>query len=150
MSTAAGDAGDAATSASRDPVRAAGGVVWRRGDTGVEVVVVHRPRYDDWSFPKGKLEPGEEFAAAARREVLEETGFVCEAGDELPPVTYTDHRGRPKVVRYWIMQVVRGEFTPNDEVDRLEWLPLTEAAQRLTYGHDAALLSTFAAGDPGR
>lgn len=129
-----------------EPVRAAGGVVWRRGAAGIEVVVVRRPRYDDWSFPKGKLDPGEDFATAAWREVLEETGFDCEAGDELPAVTYTDHRGRPKVVRYWTMQVVRGEFTPNDEVDRLEWLPLGDAARRLTYEHDAGVLAAFAAG----
>lgn len=140
---------DAVASAAPDAVRAAGGVVWRRGDAGIEVVVVHRPRYDDWSFPKGKLDPDEDFATAAWREVLEETGFDCEAGEELPPVAYTDHRGRPKVVRYWTMQVVRGDFTPNDEVDRLEWLPLVEAARRLTYEHDAGILAAFAARGPG-
>lgn len=131
-----------------DPVRAAGGVVWRRTPDGVEVVVVHRPRYDDWSFPKGKLEPGEDFVGAAWREVLEETGLVCELGDELPPVAYTDHRGRPKIVRYWAMEVVRGEFAPNVEVDLLEWLPPADAARRLTYEHDAGVLAAFAAGLP--
>lgn len=131
------------------PVRAAGGVVWRRGASGIEVVVVHRPRYDDWSFPKGKLDPGEDFVTAAHREVLEETGFDCDIADELPPVTYTDHRGRPKVVRYWAMQVVRGEFAPNDEVDRLEWLPLDDAARRLSHEHDVGMLAAFATGRPG-
>lgn len=144
-----GDAADAGASSAPDLVRAAGGVVWRPGVAGIEVVVVHRPRYDDWSFPKGKLEPGEDFVAAARREVLEETGFVCETGDELATVTYVDHRGRPKVVRYWAMQVVDGRFVANDEVDHLEWLSLVDATGRLTHQRDIELLASLAAGRPG-
>lgn len=140
MSADAADAGDSVASAAPDPVRAAGGVVWRRGSTGVEVAVVHRPRYDDWSFPKGKLEPGEDFATAAWREVLEETGFDCEAGDELATVNYVDHRGRPKIVRYWAMQVVDGRFVANEEVDHLEWLRVELAARRLTHERDRDLL----------
>src|SRR5205085_2292213 len=85
-------------------VKASGGVVWRRGERGVEVVVVHRPRYDDWSLPKGKLDPGEGWEQAAVREVLEEVGLRCSLGEELPPAAYTDHKGRAKVVRYWLME----------------------------------------------
>lgn len=122
-------------------VEAAGGLVWRRCDDGtVEFAVVHRPRYDDWSFPKGKLDSGESFIEAARREVLEETGLECEFGDELPAVEYLDHKGRSKIVRYWSMRVVAGAFEPNDEVDALEWLGRADAADRLTYDHDRSLL----------
>ena len=125
----------------RYEVEAAGGVVWRRRDDGtIEVAVVHRPRYDDWSFPKGKLDPGESFVDAARREVLEETGLECEFGDELPAVEYLDHKGRSKIVRYWSMRVVGGVFEPNDEVDQLDWLGRAEATARLTYEHDRSLL----------
>jgi 8-oxo-dGTP pyrophosphatase MutT (NUDIX family) len=125
-------------------VEAAGGVVWRRRDGGdVEVLVVHRPRYDDWSFPKGKLDPGEDHRTAAWREVWEETGFECELGDELAEVRYADRFGRPKRVRYWAMQVTGGEFTPNDEVDELRWASPDEAANLLSYQHDAGLLDTI-------
>lgn len=128
-------------------VEAAGGVVWRRADGGeLQVLVVHRPRYDDWSFPKGKLDAGEAHEAAAWREVWEETGFECELGDELAEVTYADRFGRPKRVRYWTMQVVGGAFEPNDEVDELRWATLDEAARLLSYEHDAALLRGL---DPG-
>jgi len=122
-------------------VRAAGGVVLRDGRAGVEVAVVHRPRYDDWSLPKGKLDPGESFAAGALREVEEETGLSCELGAELSPARYRDARGRPKLVRYWLMRVRGGAFAPNDEVDALEWMPLAEASARLDYEHDRRLLA---------
>jgi 8-oxo-dGTP diphosphatase len=122
-------------------VCAAGGVVWRRGATGeVEVLVVHRPRYDDWSFAKGKCDPGETFAQTAEREVLEETGFSVAFGPELDEVRYHDHKGRAKLVRYWAMTVVSGEFTPNDEVDAARWLTVDEAEAQVSYAHDAALL----------
>jgi len=122
-------------------VRAGGGVVWRRGTTGeVEVLLVHRPRYDDWSFPKGKCEEGETFLDAAVREVAEETGLHGEVGAPLGEVAYTDRKGRPKVVRYWAMTVGSGSFQPNDEVDECCWLLVTEAAARLSYEHDAELL----------
>ena len=112
-------------------VRAGGGVVARDGEAGLEVIVVHRPRYDDWSLPKGKLEPGEAFEEGALREVEEETGFRCELGDELSPISYRDRKGRLKLVRYWVMSVVSGGFAPNEEVDELEWLPLAAAAERI-------------------
>src|ERR687895_190115 len=99
-------------------VRAAGGVVWRRSDDGpVRILVVHRPRYDDWSLPKGKNDPGESDADCALREVREETGFSCRLGAELPSTSYRDNKGRPKTVRYWAMEPVSGEgtFTPNAE-----------------------------------
>lgn len=127
-------------------VRAAGGVVWRTGaDGAAEVLLVHRPRYDDWSFPKGKNDPGEADDCCAVREVEEETGIVATVGPELPSVTYRDHRGRPKVVRYWAMAVAddRG-FAPGDEVDELAWLGVAAAAPRLSYQHDRAVLEAFA------
>lgn len=117
-------------------VHAAGGVV-RRGEL---VAVVHRPRYDDWSLPKGKLDPGEGFEEAALREVLEETGFSCELGRELGSAEYVDGKGRPKLVRYWEMAVTGGSFQRNDEVDELRWLPVAAAVQLLTYARDRAVL----------
>ena len=87
-------------------IEAAGGVVMRRGPEETEIAVVHRPRYDDWSFPKGKLDPGETFEEAALREVREETGLICRLGPELAFAHYDDNKGRPKVVRYWLMAVI--------------------------------------------
>jgi 8-oxo-dGTP pyrophosphatase MutT (NUDIX family) len=125
-------------------VRAAGGVVWRRADNGdTEVLLVHRPRYDDWSLPKGKCEPGESDEACARREVHEETGLHVELGDALPEVRYEDNRGRPKVVRYWVMRPAEeaGRFVPNDEVDEIRWCSLGDAGEQLSYVHDRDLLA---------
>jgi 8-oxo-dGTP diphosphatase len=116
-------------------VKAAGGVVRRDG----RIAVVHRPRYDDWSLPKGKLDPGESWEQAALREVREETGLECELGTELSSTSYHDRKGRSKVVRYWLMEPVGGEFAPNDEVDELRWLTPAEAAELLTYPRDAEL-----------
>jgi 8-oxo-dGTP diphosphatase len=116
-------------------VRAAGGVVRREG----RIAVVHRPRYDDWSLPKGKLDPGETWEEAALREVREETGLECELGEELSSTSYHDRKGRSKLVRYWLMDVVGGAFEPNDEVDELRWLTPAEAAALLTYPRDAEL-----------
>jgi 8-oxo-dGTP diphosphatase len=122
-------------------VCAAGGLLWRRSAAGeVEVLVVHRPRYDDWSFAKGKCDPGETFEQTAEREVLEETGFSVAFGAELDEVRYTDHKGRSKLVRYWAMTVTGGAFTPNDEVDEARWLPVADAGELVSYPHDAALL----------
>ena len=119
-------------------VRAAGGVVLRDG----EVCLVHRPRYDDWTLPKGKLDDGESFEEAALREVHEETGLRCRLGDELEPARYTDQKGRPKIVRYWAMDVVDDDgFAPNDEVDEVRWVPVAEAASLLTYDHDRDLVA---------
>ena len=121
-------------------VRAAGGVVVRDGAGGVELLVVHRPRYDDWSLPKGKLDPGETWEEAALREVEEEIGLRCRLGGELPPVGYTDHKGRAKAVRYWLMEPEGGEFAPNDEVDEVRWLIPGAAVGLLTYPHDRELV----------
>ncbi|MCU1455098.1 MAG: hydrolase [Acidimicrobiales bacterium] len=129
-----------------DAVRAAGGLVWRpAAPGGVEVLIVHRPRYDDWTLPKGKAEPGETSADCARREVEEETGLRCALGAELPTVRYVDHRGRPKVVRYWAMAVEDGSFRVNDEVDEIRWLRLEQAAGQLTYRRDRAVLEGYLA-----
>jgi 8-oxo-dGTP pyrophosphatase MutT (NUDIX family) len=133
-------------------VRAAGGVVSRvSGDDGdgVEILMIHRPRYDDWTLPKGKAEPGEDDADCARREVEEETGLVCTLGRELPSVHYHDRHGRPKTVRYWEMEPIPGAgraFEPNEEVDELRWVPLSGAYELLTYAHDDQVLAAFAEG----
>ena len=101
---------------------------------------MHRPKYDDWTFPKGKCEPGESDEACAVREVEEETGLRCELGAELPSTQYTDSRDRPKRVRWWRMEPVAGEFTPSDEVDEIRWLSPEEAAELLSYDRDRVLL----------
>jgi 8-oxo-dGTP diphosphatase len=127
-------------------VRAAGGVVWRRdGDGPPEILVVHRPRYDDWSLPKGKADPGESDADTALREVEEETGFTCRLGQELRSTSYRDNKGRPKTVRYWAMEPVSGEsgFTPNAEIDEIRWLPAPEAVKLLSYDHDRPVVQAF-------
>ncbi|HYH49780.1 MAG TPA: NUDIX hydrolase [Acidimicrobiia bacterium] len=128
-------------------VRAAGGVVWRRAgeDGAVHVLVVHRPRYDDWSLPKGKADPGESDADCARREVEEETGLTCRLGTELPSTSYRDNKGRPKTVRYWAMEPLTGEaaFTPNAEIDEIRWLPVVDAVKLLSYEHDRPVVQAF-------
>lgn len=126
-------------------VRAAGGVVWRRTDGGVEVLLVHRPRYDDWTLPKGKADPEESEEACALREVEEETGWRCRLGRELGTVSYLDHRGRPKTVRYWAMEPFEGTFEPHAEVDEIRWLPVAEATELLSYVRDRDVLAAFAA-----
>jgi 8-oxo-dGTP diphosphatase len=119
-------------------VEAAGGIVL---DDDGRVALVHRPRYDDWSLPKGKLDPGESFEEAALREVEEETGMRCRLLDELDPVEYRDNKGRQKLVRYWRMAVEQDPgFIPNDEVDELRWVQPEEAAALLSYPHDAQLV----------
>ena len=127
-------------------VQAAGGVVTRSARDGtLEVLVVHRPRYDDWSLPKGKLEPGESFEDAARREIEEETGVRVELGAALPTTDYVDRHGRPKVVHYWRMTPVgRTAWEPNDEVDEMRWITASEAAKLLSYDHDRRLIASVA------
>lgn len=131
-------------------VRAAGAVLWRTGTTAeVEVAVVHRPRYDDWSLPKGKVDPGETAAGAAVREVLEETGFHAVLGRLLPRVTYQtgSHNSgtADKVVDYFAARNVGGQFQPNDEVDELRWLSVSAAEPVLSYDSDRDVLRAFAA-----
>jgi 8-oxo-dGTP pyrophosphatase MutT (NUDIX family) len=125
-------------------VKASGGLVWRRGPRGLEVALVHRPRYDDWSFPKGKVGAGEDWEEAALREVQEELGLRCRLGHELPPVAYRDSKGRAKVVRYWMMEPLDGAFAVSGEVDEMRWLPVDQARALLTYEHDRALLREVA------
>ena len=126
-------------------VFAAGGLVWRRADDGIEIVVVHRPRYDDWSLPKGKLDEGESFEDAALREVEEETGLHCTLGDFLGEASYVDHKDREKLVRFWTMEAGEGDFAPDDEVDDLRWVPLGEALPLLSYDFDRKLVEDAAA-----
>jgi 8-oxo-dGTP diphosphatase len=125
-------------------IRAAGGVPWRPGTTGeLEVLLVHRPRYDDWTFPKGKVKDGESDEEAAVREVEEETGLRCELGHELATTTYTDRRGRPKLVRYWAMGPVRSAPGPRHEVDEIAWLSPEAALAKLSYERDIAVLRSL-------
>ena len=120
-----------------DRVEAAGGVVVRDG----QVLLVHRPRYDDWTLPKGKLDEGESFEDAALREVEEETGVRCRLVRELPATNY-EVGGRPKIVRYWLMEPdAEAPFVPNDETDELRWLPANEARSLLTYDRDRDVLA---------
>jgi 8-oxo-dGTP pyrophosphatase MutT (NUDIX family) len=122
-------------------IEGAGGVVWRTIEASdPEVLLVHRPRHDDWSLPKGKRERRETALECALREVREETGLRCVAGAELPEARYIDRRGRGRRVRYWAMQVVRGEFRPNDEVDAVRWVAADRAGDLLTYAHDLVVV----------
>lgn len=122
-------------------VRAAGLVPVRQQDGVLQVALVHRAKYDDWSWPKGKLDHGEDFASAAVRETLEETGLRMRLGRPLPDVRYRlGGSGQPKLVRYWVGQVIGGDGVLEHEVDRVEWLSPTLAARRLSYQHDRALL----------
>lgn len=124
-----------------EAVRAAGGVVTRRAaGEGIEVVVVHRLAYGDWTFPKGKLHDGETDEEAALREVEEETSLRCRLGRELGSTRYHDSRGRPKTVRYWEMTRVEGNLVPANEIDEARWLPREAARGLLTYDRDVAIL----------
>lgn len=107
------------------------------------MLVVHRSKYDDWTFPKGKAEPGESDEECAVREVEEETGLRCALDVELPSTSYADGRGRPKTVRYWSMRVKSGELAFAAEVDEARWVTGSEAAELLTYARDVALLRSL-------
>jgi len=115
----------------------------RRDDEALEVLLVHRPRYLDWTFPKGKVQEGERDEDAALRELWEETGLVGKLGRELASTHYKDPKLRDKTVRYWVMEDCSGSFEPNDEVDRIEWLTLDEAAGRLSHRRDLDVLRSL-------
>jgi 8-oxo-dGTP pyrophosphatase MutT (NUDIX family) len=119
-------------------VFAAGGVVVNEHG---RLLVVHRPRYDDWSFPKGKLDPGETLQECALREVLEETGCVCRLGRSLTAIRYVDHKGRHKEVSYWLMVPESTDFVPNDEVDEIRWILPDQATLLLSYERDREVLA---------
>ncbi|WP_328461630.1 NUDIX hydrolase [Actinoplanes sp. NBC_00393] len=132
-----------------DPVHAAGGVLYRPTAGGIEVCLVHRPRYDDWSLPKGTFKTGESALTAAVREVAEETGVSGIPELRLPEVAYTLPNGRPKTVQFWLMRAGdEGPVQDTDEVDQLVWLPLAEAAGRLSYPDERPLLDRVAALPP--
>jgi 8-oxo-dGTP pyrophosphatase MutT (NUDIX family) len=125
-------------------VIAAGGVVWREGGEGHrEVLLIHRPRYSDWGFPKGKAAESESEEECALREVEEETGLRCALERELGTVRYMDARGRSKTVRYWAMRPTGGTAAPGDGVDEVRWLPVEEAALLLTHERDREVLAAL-------
>ncbi len=128
----------------KTPIMAAGAVLWRPqdGTDAPEIAIIHRPRYDDWSLPKGKVDPGETDTVAAVREIEEETGFRSHLGRRLPTVTYPVD-GAVKKVRYWAARAVGGEFVPNDEVDEMKWLPADRAIAELGYPHDRKVVRRF-------
>ncbi len=130
-------------------VRAAGAVIWRPAGRGAQVVLVHRPKYGDWSFPKGKLEPGEHVLLAATREVAEETGLQVVLGRRLPAVRYLND-DVPKLVDYWAATVdaAPGGFSPNGEIDAVTWASTTAAAARLSYQRDVETLAEFRTAPP--
>src|SRR6266496_1579068 len=123
-------------------IRAAGGVVWRDDGDVPQVAVIHRDRYDDWTLPKGKLEPGESDLAAAVREVAEETGARVAVTRRLGRVYYVVE-GMPKTVMFWAMRYLSGEFAAGDEVSDLRWLTVDEARVRLTYDRERSVLDAF-------
>ncbi len=123
-----------------EPIIAGGGIVWRRAKDGIELLIVHRPNYDDWTFPKGKLDRSESIRQAAQREVLEETGLRTRLGMYLGESQYETPAGNEKIVHYWAMEAVKGKFKANAEVDKAKWLPLSKATSKLTYKRDRTFL----------
>jgi 8-oxo-dGTP diphosphatase len=128
-------------------VQAAGGLVIRRHRNALQIVVIHRPVHQDWSFPKGKLEEGETYDLAALREVEEETGLSCRLVRFIGHTEYIDRKGRPKAVAYWVMAAEAGSFTQNAEVDEARWVTLDEASRLLSYPRDRELVAVLAAAD---
>jgi len=128
-------------------IQAAGGLLVRRIDGELQIAIVHRPTQADWSFPKGKLEAGETYEEAAQREVQEETGMTPRLLRFVGHTEYTDRKGRPKVVAYWVMAAASGKFRVNEEVDELRWLELPAAAGLLSYPRDRELLGVVSAAD---
>jgi 8-oxo-dGTP diphosphatase len=123
-------------------IEAAGGVIWRAGVRDrMEILLIHRPRYHDWSLPKGKLKSGESHLECALREVREETGLRCRVGPELPEARYVDRKSRDKLVKYWAMQAFGGHFRRNAEVDRVWWVAEDDAPTLLTYDHDVTVIA---------
>lgn len=131
----AGRAGDY-----KPTIWAAGAVVYRMRDAKPEILLVHRPRYGDWSLPKGKLDRRESFKACAEREVFEETGVSGVVEQALGTVGYVTPAGNNKAVRYWLIRATEESFTPNQEVDRIRWMRPKKAAEKATYGRDVALI----------
>lgn len=125
-------------------ISAAGAVLWRPNGNpdAPEIALIHRPRYDDWSLPKGKVDPGETEPVTAIREVCEETGYTAHLGRRLGSVSYSVEQGKKKV-RYWAARQIHGEFRPNDEVDELKWLPVRAAIKKVDYPHDRKVLRRF-------
>jgi len=124
-----------------DLIRAAGGVLFRSSRRGPDkVAVVYREARGDWTFPKGKLDEGESFEEAALREVVEETGITAKIRRFIGSTNYTHRKGRPKIVAYYLMESISGEFTPNEEVDELRWVTLDEAFELLTWDRDQELI----------
>jgi 8-oxo-dGTP diphosphatase len=128
-------------------VQAAGGLLVRRSGGDLQIALVHRPAQSDWSFPKGKLEEGETYEEAAQREVQEETGLACRLLRFIGHTEYTDRKGRPKVVAYWVMAAEGGAFSVNEEVDELRWLSPPAAGRLLSYERDRELLAVVSAAD---
>ena len=129
-----------------DLIRAAGGVILRRTSQGLEVACIYRESRKDWTFPKGKLDDDETFEQAALREVVEETGLTCEIVRFIGSTNYTHRKGRPKIVAYYLMTPLRGEFEKNDEVDELRWVSVDDVAPRLTWDRDRELFELLLAG----
>lgn len=123
-----------------DRIEAGGGVIVDMKKGKPRYLLIHRPRYDDWSLPKGKLGAGEKHRDAALREVKEETGLVCEVIAKLSPVNYLTPNGNPKRVKYWLMSPLSGTFARNDEVDAVTWVKRSQAMSLLTHVHDQAVL----------
>lgn len=124
----------------RPPEMAAGGILWRKKRGEVQILLAHRPRYDDWGFPKGRLDDGESLMQCGIREVIEETGLTFSLGGRLPDVAYVKPGGRDKRVAYWAMRETGGDFVPNREVDAIKWATVTRAHKLLTYDRDREIL----------